>query len=367
MRLNATLKRTCRGRAVARLLLLLGIVHFIGSASPGVFAAPILDPSINGILTLVTPSPAEQAKLNLIHELDFDSFGNLFGTLEIFGSNGSVVYIDKNTGLVTSLVSGISRPNQIALHSSGDFFVTSEVTPTSTTDRLFRVTPTYNGSNVPISASKVSVTTSLSIDTAEGLIVLQNNSAYGNVGDLLVGEDRDPGAILRVEPDAGPPATTTPLTTGLARPEGLALGDFGGASVAALYAAETTSDRVIKIESDGTVSTFGNPLGVSLNDPDGIEFGPDGFLYVTEDLSSPDGRILRIASDGTHSVVATGFSQAVGITFDPFNGDLYIAEQDFDRVWRITFVPEPSAIILFATTIACLLTYGWRRKRNLAR
>ena len=32
----------------------------------------------------------------------------------------------------------------------------------------------------------------------------------------------------------------------------------------------------------------------------------------------------------------------------------------------VNVIPEPSTLILFATTAACLFGYGWRRKRKLA-
>ena len=76
---------------------------------------------------------------------------------------------------------------------------------------------------------------------------------------------------------------------------------------------------------------------VSLTSPDNVEFGPDGYLYVSEDRAGPNSRIIRIDANGTHSVFASGFSQAQGMIFDPASGDMYIAEQDLDRVWRVVF------------------------------
>jgi hypothetical protein len=84
-------------------------------------AAPALyDPTI-GVLELVTPTAAAQQSLNVIDGLAFDNYGNLFGVREITGSSGGVVYIDKATGSVTTLVTGISRADQIAIHPNGDF------------------------------------------------------------------------------------------------------------------------------------------------------------------------------------------------------------------------------------------------------
>ncbi len=304
-------------------------------------AAPMLIDASVGTLELLTPDPGEQAKLNQVDGLAFDSFGNLFGVLEISGSDGGVVYVDKVTGSVTKLVSGIRRADQIALHISGDLFVTSEVQPASRTDRVYRVTVGYDMNNVPdpSSTSATSLTTSLAINNPEGLIVLETNNLFGNAGDLYVGEDMNPGSIFRVQPSDG---TSTTLISGLARPEGMAFGGFDGGP--ALYTAETSDNNVLRIESDGSSVVFGNPASVNLSGPDNVEFGPDGFLYVSEDRSAPNSRIVRIAANGTHSVFATGFGKAAGMAFDPENGDMYIAEQALDRIWRVRFnaPPRPS-------------------------
>ncbi len=67
----------------------------------------------------------------------------------------------------------------------------------------------------------------------------------------------------------------------------MAFGDFGGALDPGPYAAETLADNVLRIESNGAVSVLGDPSAVALRHPDNLEFGPDGFLYVSEDRLVP--------------------------------------------------------------------------------
>jgi hypothetical protein len=62
-------------------------------------------------------------------------------------------------------------------------------------------------------------------------------------------------------------------------------------------------------------------------------------LYISEDQPNPFSLVLRVDDQGIFRVFATGFGQAQGMAFDPANGDLYIAEQDFSRVWRVVFGP----------------------------
>jgi hypothetical protein len=312
-------------------------------ATPSLARQELVDPT-EGTLELVTALPSQQAKLDRIDGLAFDAFGNLLGALEISGDDGGAVYIDKVTGDVTQLVFRVSRADQIALHPSGDMYVTSEISPASMNRRVFRMTMGYDGNQVPLPGPTVraNVPTALGIDNPEGLVILPSDSAFGAAGDLYVCEDRSPGRVLRVDPSNG---TVNVLVGGLARPEGIAFGDFGGATTPALYVAETSFDHVLRIEADGTTSVVGDPTQVNMDSPDNVEFGPDGFLYVTEDRSSPSSRILRIAPDGTHSVFARGFGQAQGMIFDPANGDMYIAEQDFDRIWRVRFGTECFLVI----------------------
>ncbi|MEZ5065717.1 MAG: hypothetical protein R3B81_13375 [bacterium] len=295
-------------------------------------AVPSLTNPEEGVLERLTPA-SEASKLDAIDGLAFDPYGNLLGVREVSGVGGGVVAIDTETGLVTELLAGVSRADQIALVSGGEFRVTSEVTPASPTSRLFALTLGYTDQVPdPGSTGIASVTTSLAIDNPEGLVILPADGAYGFAGDAYVCEDRNPGRVLRVRPDG----TTSVLAAGLSRPEGAAFGDFGGTAAPALYVAETSTHRVIRIDADGTVATLGAPGAVALTSPDNVEFGPDGFLYVTEDRPAPSSRVIRIAADGTHEVFATGFGQAQGMIFAA-NGDFYVAEQDSDRVWRVRF------------------------------
>lgn len=361
---------------LVRMILLL----VAGLARPqAVLAGPVLTNPALGTIRLVA---TDASALDEIDGLAFDAYGNLFGTLEIdkdAGGNprGGLVYVDKLTGTITNLISDIDRADQIAFDptsstaTTGRFYVTSESRgAASTVDRLFRVEVSYNA-GLPQSVTKASVATTTGLLGLEGLVVLEHDAgAYGSAGDIFVAEDSPLAAVHGIA-HITPAGVTTVLTPNgnpafnLNRPEGLAFGDFHGALAQALYAAETSRDRIVRIDPTGAVSIFGMPTAIGLESPDNVEFGPDGFLYVSEDRGSGLGRIIRIASDGTHSVFATGFNSPQGLAFDPASGDLYISEQGNQTIWRVSFattVPEPSTLALFGTGVLGLIGYCIRRQ-----
>ena len=106
-----------------------------------------------GALTLLAHDTVD---LNRVDGLTVDRFGNLFAALEVVG-NGGVSYIDTRPGPgygdITRLLSGISGFDQIDAHPSGALHFTSEHTPASTSNRLFRLDVGYGPGNIPTSAS----------------------------------------------------------------------------------------------------------------------------------------------------------------------------------------------------------------------
>jgi sugar lactone lactonase YvrE len=317
------------------------------------YADPVLLDPAGGVLELVTPASSEQAKLNQVDDLLFDPYGNLLATREISGANGAVVAIDIATGTVSVLVTGISRADQIARHPSGDYFVTSEVDGAATSNRIFRVRLSYDANQRPISATATSITTSIGLDNPEGIVALPERSAYGEAGDLFVAQDDAVnGRVAHLAL-----GVTTLFGPAFLKSEGLTFGSVFG-QAPALFVAESNGDRVARIDANGVATTLGDPAAVSLQSPDNAQVGPDGLLYVSEDRGAPLSRVFRILPSGTHRPLVGGLDAAQGLAFDPATGDLYIAEQGLDRVWRVRFaqsVPALGVASLGATALGLAL------------
>jgi aldose sugar dehydrogenase len=104
--------------------------------------------------------------------------------------------------------------------------------------------------------------------------------------------------------------------------------------------------RVSDDEGEGTdlVVLHGEDAGAGLQHNGGkIAFGPDGMLYVVigertvpalaQDMSSPHGKVLRLAPDGSiprdnpfgddNPVFAFGIRNSFGMAFDPLGGELW--------------------------------------------
>jgi len=182
-------------------------------------------------------------------------------------------------------------------------------------------------------------------------------------GDAIVTE-RDSERVLRIAAD-GDHEVTELGTIDVAEPFneagllGVALSpDFQDDRTAYFYVSTDSDNRVLRAEIDGNrlgepePILTGIPLG-SNHDGGRLEFGPDGYLYVStgetgsrpelaQDRSSPAGKILRITTGGDpapgnpfDSVVwSWGHRNVQGLAFDE-RGRLWASEfgeQTFDEL-----------------------------------
>ena len=107
------------------------------------------------------------------------------------------------------------------------------------------------------------------------------------------------------------------------------------------------SDRIYTCDDNGVVRIHSS-AGVEI-DPSYVEFAARAYIDIGRGagfgaglyaLDSSDGRIYRVASDGTTTEIARGFDVALSghirdIGFGS-DGALYIAYPNQDRIWRLT-------------------------------
>jgi len=161
-------------------------------------------------------------------------------------------------------------------------------------------------------------------------LVAPDGLAFDPNGVLYVAEEMA-GRISQV----GAGGSITPVITGLTNPEGIAFDDAGS-----LYIVEDAqAGRLIKRTSDSLTTT----LAADLDAPEGVVWTPDGTLYVTEsnaefvtDLTALQTRIASVSPSGAVSRIITNtptidgadvaFWSYAGITVGP-DGSLYVTNE----------------------------------------
>ncbi|WP_157110370.1 PQQ-dependent sugar dehydrogenase [Nocardia anaemiae] len=187
-------------------------------------------------------------------------------------------------------------------------------------------------------------------------------------GGVLVAE-RDTGRILRVVPGRAPERVYE-VPGVVARGEGGLLGlavaaDYAETRYVYAYFTAADDNRIVRFRLDGQPEViFDGIAKAGFHNGGRIAFGPDGMLYVgtgdagqgsrSQDPASPNGKILRLTSDGAAApgnptpgspVYSLGHRNVQGLAWDR-EGRLFAAEFGQDAFDEINLI-EPGR------------NYGW--------
>jgi glucose/arabinose dehydrogenase/putative cell wall-binding protein len=165
--------------------------------------------------------------------------------------------------------------------------------------------------------------------------------AFAPDGTAYVTERR--GRILRFGADGGTPTVVQTIADAQEQGEGGLLGlEIDGAGRLYAYYTTATDNRVARFMPGQAPQTILTGLKKASNHDAGrLRFGPDGFLYIgvgdagdtstPQDPDSRNGKILRVAADGTALTIhALGLRDPQGLAFDD-GGRLYSSEFGPDR------------------------------------
>lgn len=230
-----------------------------------------------------------------VDNLVMDSEGSLYATQELAHGGGKVIRWQR--GKIRTVIVGLNRADGLLLHGNS-LYITEE---------------TEDGRVLEYDLATKKQRLLATLHRPEGIDLLPD-------GDLVVAEDNISGRLMRVPRRGHRPVEV--ILGGLNRPEGVAVNPDG-----AVIFAETETGRVLSYkEGDVTVVVD------DLDEPDQVEFAPDGALWITEDVKN--GRVLRL-KNGTLETVLSGLRLPQGITFGA-DGTVWLAEQGRHRILAIT-------------------------------
>ena len=239
---------------------------------------------------------------NQPNDVAIDSKGNVYVTDEL---NNALKVID-HSGNITILRGGLSLPAGLARDSSGNIYIADSGSSTI----------------VKIASNGPSSTYATGFFGPLGLAIDGNGNVY--VADTLH------NLVRKIASDG---VTITTLGSGFNAPKGITVDGSGN-----VYVADTNTAAVKKIASDGVTVTT---LGSGFVSPQGVAVDAHGNVYVA-DTNIPT--IMKISSDGvTVTSVGGSFNFPRGVALDP-GGNLYVADQHSSMIyWGATAVPAQTS------------------------
>lgn len=234
--------------------------------------------------------------LKKVDNVVLDQQGAIYVSLEVAKEEGRIVKLTKEGA--TTILGGLNRADGLFYHDK-HLYLTEEV---------------ESGRVIKIGLESGKVTGLARLNRPEGIDRLSN-------GLLVIAEDGKPGRVLTLNPETGAMQVLGKLN----RPEGLCV-----TANDEIVVAETGEGRVLMIK-DGRARV----LVKGLNEPDQVECGPNGVVWITEDAASGH---LFFYKGGRVAIIAKGLNYPQGMALiSPTR--LYLAEQGEDRLLLIEKTP----------------------------
>lgn len=167
--------------------------------------------------------------------------------------------------------------------------------------------------------------------------VLLEGPTFGEDGDLyLVDVTAPPQSPKLVRVDLAEGTTQTVHTDDASVFTSAQFGPLDGR----IYLTDFVGGTIQSIEPDGSDvrTVFSGDVDGRPMMPDDLAFDPDGNMFVTDSTGATrpgweaQGRIVRIGTDGTASVIADDLSAPNGIAFDENSSGLWISQNTGNRI-----------------------------------
>lgn len=240
--------------------------------------------------------------------------GDLFASLTGTGVNGGgFLYRYTSNGVQSTLASGVSRPNGVAVDHFGNLFVaTTTFDGTAYQGAILKITPLGVQSTFAAVAGDLFLA-GLAIDSSDNVFVMALTSGP-NFASTIYKFTRD-----------GVQSTFGSIPTP-SQSFGLTFDQAGN-----LFAADTFNQTVFKFAPDGTRSVFVGPSSFNPETgPAGLAFDRSANLFVSTESEQPligNDTILKFTPQGVRSTFAMGLTYPRGLAFDR-SGNLFVADVD---------------------------------------
>ena len=311
---------------------------------------------------------ATAATLNAPWGIAFDHFGNLY----IADSSNNVIreitrngYISTYAGNGTAGSSGdggaatsakLNHPHAVTFDSAGNLYIAD-----TSNDVVRKVTPAgiislYAGSYISGYSGDGGQATSARLSSPYGVVFDSSSNLY--IGDKSNNVIREVTAAGIISTYAGNHTAGYSGDGGLATsaelsaPKGIGMDSSGN-----LYIADTSNNRIRKVATGGTISTFagngtgsdsgdgGNASSAGIFDPQNVTVDNAGNVYIGEPTRlrwvSPGDIIETVAGTGTSGSTGNGgpatsaeVGTITGVVLDPL-GQLYIDDNAFNVIRQI--------------------------------
>jgi len=227
-----------------------------------------------------------------------DSSANLLVTTLIHGE-GQGPAMAFGPGVQTTVGSGLSNPQGVAVDGAGDVFIAD-----TGNNRVVEV-PAGGGAQTTVPAIGLNDPPGVGVDGA---------------GDVFIA---DPNNNQVVEVPAGGGAQTT-VGSGLYYPFGVAVDGAGD-----VFIADTDNSRVVKVPAGGGAQTT---VGSGLNHPFGVAVDGAGDVFIADRGLAA---VVEVpAGGGAQTTVGSGLSIPFGVAVDGA-GDVFIADPNNNRVVEV--------------------------------
>ena len=318
---------------------------------------------------------ATEAQLNLPNGVALDGSGNLYiadtsnhrirkvdssGNISTVAGSGTAGF-GGDGGSATDTAARLNNPNGVALDGAGNLYIAD------TWNRRIR-TVDSSGNISTVAGGGSSLANGIMATTAR--LNFPNRVAVDGSGNLYIADTNN--HRIRKADSSGNISTVAGNGTSsfggdggaataaqLKNPRGVALDGSGN-----LYIADTSNDRIRKVDSSGNISTVaggsigdgGAAGGAQLNNPRGVALDGSGNLYIAD---TDNDRIRKVDSSGVITTVAgngmRGFSgdgaaataarlnQPRGMALDG-SGNLYIADRSNHRIRKVDSAGDISTV-----------------------